>query len=166
MTTVYPAWPEAQSRHPAGALRSIKTFGRMRPRVLIVDDNPASRAICAAYCDLFDFASESVCTGAEAVEAAAHTRFDIILMDLDLPRTGGLEATRAIRALPGPAAYTPIIGVTALGVIDDDGCYRERGLWSVVAKPITASRLFAAMNAALWSRAAEPRSWEPQKLAS
>jgi CheY-like chemotaxis protein len=166
MTTVYPAWPEVQSRCPAGALRSIKTFGRARPHVLIVDDHPASRAICTAYCDLFDFSAEAVSTGAEAIEAAKRTRFDIILMDLDMPGTDSFEATRAIRSLRGPAAYTPVIGVTAWAVIDEDGCYRERGLWSVVAKPITASRLFAAMNAALWTTAPEPRSWAPRKLAS
>jgi CheY-like chemotaxis protein len=147
-------------------LRSIKTFGRVQPHVLIVDDHAAGRAICAAYCDLFDFSSEAVGDGLEALEAARRTRFDIILMDIEMPRMDGLEAARAIRALRGPAANTPIIGITDSAGVEDVHRSREHGVWSLVAKPVTASSLFAAMNAALWADAPEPRSWAPLRRVS
>jgi CheY-like chemotaxis protein len=166
MTAAYFTRTEVQPHCPIGALRSIKTFGRNRPHILIADDRSANRAICSAYCDLFDFGAETVCDGQEALEAARRTRFDVILMDIDMPRMNGIEAARAIRALPGPAGDTPIIGVTALVRPEDETRHLANGFWSVVAKPFSASRLFAAINDALWAVGPESRSWAPRSLAS
>jgi CheY-like chemotaxis protein len=140
-------------------LRMMQAVRRSRPRVLIVDDHPACRAICTAFCDLFDFSSETVCDGAEAIDAVTHQRFDVILMDIHMPGMGGLEAARAIRALDGPAARTPIIAVSTADDPSDEANYRAQGLYAVVGKPITAARLFTAMNEALSAVPAEPRSW-------
>jgi CheY-like chemotaxis protein len=76
---------------------------------------------------------------------------------------GGVEAARAIRALHGPAARTPIIAVNTADDPGDEANYRAEGLYAVVGKPITASRLFAAMNQALSAVPPEPRSWAPPR---
>jgi CheY-like chemotaxis protein len=144
------------------AFHLMKAVRRSRPHVLIVDDHPACRAICTAFCDLFDFSSETVNDGAEAVQAVTHQRFDVILMDIHMPGMGGIEAARAIRALDSPAARTPIIAVNTADDPNDEAHYRDHGLYAVVGKPITASRLFKAMNAALASAPHEPRSWAAQ----
>jgi CheY-like chemotaxis protein len=132
---------------------------------LIVDDHPACRAICTAFCELFDFSSETVNDGTEAIDAVTHQRFDVILMDIHMPGMGGIEAAQAIRALNGPAAQTPIIAVSTAVDPEAEAHYRANGLYAVVGKPITASRLFAAMNQALSASAPEPRSWAPQRHA-
>ena len=148
------------------AFHLMKAVRRSRPHVLIVDDHPACRAICTAFCDLFDFSSETVSDGAEAVQAVTYQRFDVILMDIHMPGMGGIEAARAIRALDSPAAHTPIIAVSTADDPNDEAHYRDHGLYAVVGKPITASRLFAAMNEALAAAPPQPRSWAPSAAAT
>lgn len=114
--------------------------------VLVVDDNATNRMVAEALCEMFDCTSECAEDGVEAVEAARSGRFDLILMDIKMPRMDGVEATRAIRALPGPAAQTPIIALTANADPDDARAYLSAGMNAVVEKPIKPERLLAAMN--------------------
>jgi CheY-like chemotaxis protein len=81
--------------------------------ILIVDDNATNRMVAEALCEMFDCTSEQVVDGVEAVEAAKSGRFDLILMDIKMPRMDGVTATRAIRELPGRPASTPIVALTA-----------------------------------------------------
>jgi CheY-like chemotaxis protein len=117
--------------------------------VLVVDDNATNRMVAEALCEMFDCTSECAEDGAEAVEAARSGRFDIILMDIRMPRMDGVEATRAIRALPGPAGAVPIIALTANADPEDAKSYMDCGMHSVVEKPIKPDRLLQAINAAL-----------------
>ncbi len=122
--------------------------------VLVVDDNATNRMVAEGLCEMFDCTSECVEDGVEAVEAARSGRFDLILMDIKMPRMDGMEATRAIRALPGPVGQTPIIALTANADPDDARTYLACGMCSVVEKPIKPERLLAAMNIALGGDAA------------
>lgn len=117
--------------------------------VLVVDDNATNRMVAEALCEMFDCTSECVEDGLEALEAARTGRFDLILMDIRMPRMDGVEATRAIRALPGPAGAVPIIALTANADPEDAKSYVACGMHSVVEKPIKPERLLQAMNAAL-----------------
>jgi CheY-like chemotaxis protein len=90
-----------------------------------------------------------VADGAAAVEAARAGGFDVILMDVRMPRMDGLEASRAIRGAPGPSASLPIIAVTADAMAKDDPEIRDAGVTSVLTKPVTLSSLAAALDAAL-----------------
>jgi CheY-like chemotaxis protein len=117
--------------------------------VLVVDDNATNRMVAEALCEMFDCTSESVEDGLEAVEAARTGRFDLILMDIRMPRMDGVEATRAIRALPGAAGSVPIIALTANADPEDAKTYIATGMHSVVEKPIKPERLLQAINAAL-----------------
>jgi CheY-like chemotaxis protein len=128
-------------------------------RVLIVDDHAASRRLCAAFCDLFHFACESVRSGAEAIQALRESPFDVVLMDIHMPGEGGVETARAIRALPGPAGRTPIIAVTTDAGREESDRYRANGMADVVAKPITPARLYKAISAAVGLPDREPRTW-------
>jgi len=164
MMTEDPAFANTAESQTADALRLMKAVRRSRPHVLIVDDHPACRAICTAFCELFDFSSETVTDGTEAIDAVTHQRFDVILMDIHMPGMGGIEAAQAIRALNGPAARTPIIAVSTATDPEAEAHYLAHGLYAVVGKPITASRLFVAMNQALSATPPEPRSWAPLSL--
>jgi CheY-like chemotaxis protein len=120
--------------------------------VLVVDDNATNRMVAQGLCEMFNCTSECVEDGVEAVEAAQSGRFDVILMDIKMPRMDGVEATRAIRALPGAAGQVPIIALTANADPDDARGYVAAGMCSVVEKPIKPEVLLEAMNAALGGR--------------
>jgi CheY-like chemotaxis protein len=126
-----------------------------RTHILIIDDHAPSRALCADYCDLFDHASEGVADAAEAVAALGRAPFGVVLLNLQMPTAPA--AVRAIRALPGRAGLTPIIGLAGA----DQPGWRFAGLAAVIAKPVTAAQLFAALGATLACIADEPRSWSP-----
>ncbi len=66
-----------------------------------------------------------------------------------MPRMDGMEATRTIRAMAGPAGKVPIIALTANADPDDAKAYLACGMASVVEKPIKPERLLEAMTAAL-----------------
>lgn len=117
--------------------------------VLVVDDNATNRMVAEGLCEMFDCTSECAQDGVEAVEAARSGRFDLILMDIKMPRMDGIEATRIIRSLPGAAGQTPIIALTANADAEDARTYIACGMSSVVEKPIKPERLLMAMNAAL-----------------
>ena len=81
--------------------------------------------------------------------------FDLVLMDIKMPRMDGVQATQAIRALAGPASLVPIGALTANADPDDAKHYLSVGMAAVVEKPIKPERLRMAMNVAL---ASEPPS--------
>jgi signal transduction histidine kinase/CheY-like chemotaxis protein len=123
--------------------------GARTAHVLVVDDNATNRMVAEALCEMFDCTSECVEDGVDAVEAARSGRFDLILMDIRMPRMDGVEATRIIRGLPGAAGAVPIIALTANADPEDAQGYIACGMHAVVEKPIKPERLLQAMNAAL-----------------
>ena len=117
--------------------------------VLVVDDNATNRMVAQALCEMFDCTCESANDGAEAVEAARAGRYDLILMDIKMPVMDGVAATRAIRALGGPASLVPIIALTANAEPEDAEGYLAAGMNGVVEKPMKPEHLLAALQAAL-----------------
>jgi len=139
---------------PETVAAAAESFGEVQsPRgaahILVVDDNATNRMVAEALCEMFDCTSECAEDGVEAVEAARTGRFDLILMDIRMPRMDGVEAAKAIRAMPGPAGVVPIIALTANADPEDAKTYIESGMHSVVEKPIKPERLLQAINAAL-----------------
>jgi CheY-like chemotaxis protein len=132
-----------------------------RSHVLIVDDHALSRRLCAGYCDLFDHTSEIVGGGAEALAALRRERFHVVVMNVHMAEAGALETLRAIRALPAPAGETPVIGLTAVDRGEEAQRWLGAGLAGVLAKPITAARLYAALSMVADSQSAGARSWAP-----
>jgi CheY-like chemotaxis protein len=114
--------------------------------ILIVDDNATNRLVAEAFCDMFGCTSDSAEDGVEALEAMSVRRYDVVLMDIRMPRMDGVEATCAIRALPGPERDTPVFALTANADTDDVRRYIEVGMLGVIEKPIKADRLSAALN--------------------
>lgn len=117
--------------------------------VLVVDDNATNRLVAEALCESFGFTCETAEDGAEAVEAVRLRAFDLVLMDIKMPGMNGLQATRAIRALSGPAAETPIVALTANADPEAVAGYLATGMCGVVVKPIKPEALFSAISAAI-----------------
>ncbi|MGZ6019972.1 MAG: response regulator [Phenylobacterium sp.] len=142
-----PIASETPAQEPQEAERSA--------HVLVVDDNATNRMVAQALCEMFDCTCESANDGAEAVEAARGGRFDLILMDIKMPVMDGVAATRAIRALGGPASQVPIIALTANAEPEDAEGYLSAGMNGVVEKPMKPEHLLAALQAALGENVAE-----------
>ena len=134
-----------------------------RARVLILDDHAPSRDLCADYCDLFDHTSERHGGAREAVTALKRAPFGAVVINLHADDFDALEVIPAIRALPGAAGRTPIVGLTGVGRGHEAQRWLAAGLAAVLPKPVTAARLFAALAAALDDRKDEPRSWAPAR---
>jgi len=119
------------------------------PHILIVDDNATNRVVAQALCEMFGCTSETADDGMEALDAIKERDFDLVLMDIKMPRMDGLQATQAIRKLKGPMRDVPIIALTANADPEDARRYIASGMAAVVEKPIKPERLRHAMNAAL-----------------
>ena len=120
-----------------------------RTHILIVDDNATNRTVASALCEMFGCTTQTADDGVEAVEAARASRFDLILMDIKMPRMDGIEATQAIRRLPGKLGRVPIVALTANGDADSTRVYLSCGMDAVVEKPIKPDRLLETMQWAL-----------------
>jgi len=120
-------------------------------RILIVDDNATNRTVLEAMLGHLGVTCGAARDGEEAVDMWRAERWDAILMDIHMPRMDGLEAGRAIRALEAsePRLRTPILAVTASVLDHETDRYLGAGMDGFVAKPISAQRLVAALEAAL-----------------
>src|SRR2546430_3730925 len=86
-----------------------------------------------------------VSNGREAVDAVTRERYDVVLMDIQMPEMDGFEATAKIRALP-QGRTLPIIALTAHALSGERERCLERGMSGYLAKPFKAHDLFAAVE--------------------
>lgn len=115
-------------------------------RTLIVDDHPVNRQMLRLLIEAAGCEAVEAADGLEAVDKAASGGFDLILMDVRMPRLDGLEATRRIRALPSFAGEVPILAVTADAMPEDAARCLAAGMDAHLAKPVTHDRLYAAID--------------------
>ena len=109
--------------------------------VLLVEDEPINREILFMLLEEVGLAVERAEDGAEAVELAKHKNYALILMDMQMPNLNGVEATRAIRVLPG-YAQTPIIALTANVFEQDRQLCFEAGMNDHLGKPVEPEKLY------------------------
>ncbi|MBO6763906.1 ATP-binding protein [Maricaulis sp.] len=118
-------------------------------RILVAEDIAVNRAVAKGFLNLRGYEADFVENGAAAVEAVRAQRYDLVLMDMEMPVMDGLQATAAIRALPGPAGQVPIVALTANALSSARTRCREAGMNDVVTKPINQAELFGAIDACL-----------------
>ena len=117
--------------------------------VLIVDDNATNRFVAGKVLELFGCTFETAENGREAVDRVQAAPFDLVLMDVKMPVMDGVQATRAIRTLPGPAAALPILALTANADPRDEAEYLAAGMDGVAQKPIQPDALLNAVRRVL-----------------
>jgi hypothetical protein len=113
-------------------------------RILLVEDDPMNQEIACELLKETGLQIDLAENGQQAVAKAASTNYALILMDMQMPEMGGLEATSIIRRLP-ERTWTPIIAMTA-NAFDED---RERciaaGMSDFIAKPVDPELLFQTL---------------------
>lgn len=103
--------------------------------MLLADDDTVSTAVACFLLDDASLVVDRAGDRAFAVQRAAEKRYDAILMDIQMPRPHGLDATRRIRALPGYAAV-PIIALTASAYDEHRAALAAAGMSDFLPKPI------------------------------
>jgi CheY-like chemotaxis protein/anti-sigma regulatory factor (Ser/Thr protein kinase) len=117
-------------------------------QVLCVEDNPYGRIVHSAVLRELGHVVSFVGSGEAAVEAVAASAHDIVLMDIALSGIDGIEATRRIRALPGPAGRIPIIGVSGRTEPRDAAAAMAAGMNAYLRKPASPAELNEALRTA------------------
>jgi CheY-like chemotaxis protein/nitrogen-specific signal transduction histidine kinase len=113
-------------------------------RILCAEDNPYGRVVMNTILTELGHHADFVENGEAAVKAAANAAYDVILMDAALPLLDGLEATRRIRALPGAAAQTPVIGISGR-TEGGEAAARAAGMNAYFTKPVSPGKLAEAL---------------------
>jgi CheY-like chemotaxis protein len=118
-----------------------------RIRVLLADDHPINRAVIDIILDLIDADIVSVEDGAQAVVQFKAGAFDVVLMDLQMPKMDGLTAIREIRRFEAEngRAATPIVAVTANALSEHVAASHAAGADRHISKPIVADVLLATI---------------------
>ncbi len=140
--------PTAPVRAAAPAPRPASPTG---PRVLLAEDHPVNRRVVELILDAAGVDLTSVENGEQALEALAVDRFDLVLMDMQMPVMDGLTAIRLLREREAAAggARTPVVALTANAMPEHVAASAEAGADAHLSKPISAERLLAAVRTAL-----------------
>jgi PAS domain S-box-containing protein len=141
-----PPLPEPIAAKPASVPSGPRH--RRRLRILLAEDNLISQKLAASILHKQGHAVLVVGNGREALAALDHGRFDVVLMDVQMPELDGFEATAAIRAREqGTGQHLPILAMTAYALKGDrERCLRA-GMDGYVAKPAQALQLLEALEA-------------------
>ena len=110
-------------------------------RMLVAEDNPTNQKVARAILEGAGIVVTIVNNGEEAVQAVQAAPFDAVLMDIQMPRMNGYEATRRIRALT-QGAEMPIVAMTAHAMKGDEEKCLEAGMDGYISKPVNQDRLF------------------------
>ena len=139
---------EKTDRPPASfsALAASTAEERLRTQfsgvhVLLVEDEPINQEVSKGYLEEAGFRVDLAEDGQAAVEMAARTGYALILMDMQMPKLNGIEATQAIRAIAG-YELTPILAMTANAFDEDRQRCLEAGMNDHIAKPVEPEQLF------------------------
>ena len=124
--------------------------GFIDKKILLVEDNALNQEIAQSILQENGFHVELANDGTEAVDKVAHAapgQYDLILMDIQMPKMDGYEATRRIRALPDAAqAGIPIVAMTANAFAEDKRAALEAGMNGHIAKPIEIPKLMGTLK--------------------
>jgi len=115
--------------------------GGRKPRILVVDDIDTNREIVQAYLSDSGYRVDTIDNAAEAMRLLQKERYDLVLMDIQMPVMDGVTATRCIRALPNAVKDIPIVAMTANVLPQQVRSYLDAGMNDHIGKPFDRSKL-------------------------
>lgn len=140
---------------------------RMRSgRILVVEDQEANAILAKVLLQHMGHDVELAANGVEALNKLMQRKFDVVLMDLEMPLMGGLEATRRIRAMAMPTRNMPVIAMSASAYATDIARCTAAGMDGHIAKPIGSEALATMLERWLPERRANSRTGNAAAAAS
>jgi len=134
---------------PAQQRAAIRPSG-LRARVLLAEDNPVNEHLARTLLEKQGHTVMVAHNGREALALAQKERFDVVLMDVQMPEMDGLAATKAIREIESAnGGHVPIVGLTAHAMKGDRERCIAAGMDGYVPKPLRPAVLFAAIEQAI-----------------
>jgi len=130
--------------------------------ILVAEDNPTNQQVARAILEKAKIEVLIVSNGEEAVKAVQNQPFDAVLMDIQMPRMNGYDATRLIRKLP-QGRLIPIVAMTAHAMKGDEEKCLEAGMDGYVSKPINQHRLFQTLWRLVRTRIDSIKGHPPKK---
>jgi CheY-like chemotaxis protein len=140
----------ARERAPSPE-RDGRPAARAPLRILVAEDNAVNQRLALLLLEKLGYSADVAANGVEAVEAVRSRRYDVVLMDVEMPDVDGLEATRRIHARNQNGPPPRIIAVTANAMQGDRDACLAAGMDDYLSKPIRLEELDAAL------RCCEPR---------
>jgi CheY-like chemotaxis protein/HPt (histidine-containing phosphotransfer) domain-containing protein len=125
----------------------IVTKNELKPRILLVEDNPMNRKIVISMLKTRDMTCDVAVNGSEALKAVSEKDYDVVFMDCQMPVMDGYEATSKIRLLEGDKKHTKIIAITANAMEGDSEKCIEAGMDDYISKPINFDIMFDIIEA-------------------
>jgi signal transduction histidine kinase len=116
------------------------------PLILIVEDNEINAEILARMLALLGYRSETVCSGADALDAVTHGTYSTILMDCQMPVMDGFTTTHRLRAESDGELRIPVVAITATATTEDRARCLAAGMDDYLPKPIIMDRLAAVLD--------------------
>ena len=135
---------DAVTAPPREDAESLLRQAHQGARVLLADDEPINREVAQAMLEHAGLKVDLAVDGLQAVVLARALDYDLILMDVQMPVMNGLDAARAIHALPG-RARTPILAMTANTFVEDRQHCAAAGMSDFIAKPVDPEALFSTL---------------------
>jgi CheY-like chemotaxis protein len=114
--------------------------------VLVADDDAVHREVISDLLERAGHAVVAVASGPAAVEASQRGRFDVVLLDLQIPEMGGFETAVAIRRLEPPGFRTSIVALTASDAPGYGDRCRDAGIDASLSKPVSRDNLVAVVE--------------------
>lgn len=128
--------PEQKTVNNAAETRDLKVC-----HVLVVEDNLMNQKYICSLLNKWKIPYKLALDGKKAVEQAKQERFDVIMMDIQMPIMNGYEATVAIRSTQNPNQHTPIVALTASAMLDHKNTAMEVGMSDFLTKPFEPNQL-------------------------
>ena len=122
-------------------VETTEVFNGSKLRVLVAEDNEVNQILIEELLKKYQISANIVEDGAQAVEAAKQERYDLILMDINMPVLNGVEATKQILQVASKNQFTPIVALTSNVLEEDVMRFKAAGMYAHIGKPINNSDL-------------------------